>query len=204
MRDEDEDEAHDNPDHDGGIQTAVRVWFADPSAAKAKYGPIASWDVSEVTDLSYLFDNQAGFNEDLSRWNVSNVVNMQCLFYGATSFNGDLSRWNVSSVVHVSYMFHRATLFNGDLSRWNVSNVVHMSSMFGGATLFNGDLSRWNVSNVEAMSRMFHGATSFNRQLDGAWSTSTADKTYMFLNSPGTIAGRTKRAHGAICTYACR
>ena len=169
MRDEDEDEAHDNPDHDGGIQTAVRVWFADPSAAKAKYGPIASWDVSEVTE-------------------------MRGLFNGATSFNGDLSRWNVSSVVHVSYMFHRATLFNGDLSRWNVSNVAHMSSMFGGATLFNGDLSRWNVSNVEAMSRMFHGATSFNRQLDGAWSTSTADKTYMFLNSPGTIAGRTKCA----------
>ena len=33
-----------NPDHDGGIHTAVHVWYRDPAAAKAQYGPIASWD----------------------------------------------------------------------------------------------------------------------------------------------------------------
>ena len=41
MRDEGYREAHDNPDHDGGIRTAVRVRFEDPAAAKARYGPIA-------------------------------------------------------------------------------------------------------------------------------------------------------------------
>ena len=127
MRDE-EDEYDDdgniiNPDHDGGIRTAARVWFADPAAAKARYGPIASWDVSEVTDLSELFEEKEDFNEDLSRW---------------------------------------------------------------------------DVSSVEDMISMFYGATSFDRQLDGAWSTSTADKFRMFCNSPGTIAGRTKRADGTI------
>ena len=128
MRDE-EDEYDDDgniisdPDHDGGIRTAARVWFADPAAAKARYGPIASWDVSEVTDLSNLFEDQAGFNEDLSRW---------------------------------------------------------------------------NVSNVEYMSSMFAGATSFDRELDGAWTTSTATKTYMFFNSPGTIVGKRKDASGTI------
>ena len=73
-----------------------------------------------------------------------------------------------------------------------------MYALFEGATSFNGDLSRWNVSNVEGMGRMFSGATSFDRQLGGAWSTSTANKTWMFRNSPGTIAGRTKRADGTI------
>ena len=48
MRDEDEDEARDNPDHDGGIRTAVCVWFEDPAVAKAKYGPIASWDTTRL------------------------------------------------------------------------------------------------------------------------------------------------------------
>ena len=55
MRDEDLDEDGeedlDNPDHDGGIRTAVRVRFEDPAAAKAKYGPIASWDTSGITDI---------------------------------------------------------------------------------------------------------------------------------------------------------
>ena len=58
MRDEDIYESRDNPDHGGGIYTAVRVWFADPSAAKAKYGPIASWDISEVTNVHGLFYNK--------------------------------------------------------------------------------------------------------------------------------------------------
>ena len=69
MRDEDEEGDYGNiisdPDHDGGIRTAARMWFADPAAAKARYGPIASWDVSEVTDLSYLFYSKTDFNEDL-------------------------------------------------------------------------------------------------------------------------------------------
>jgi surface protein len=201
MRDE-EDEYDDdgniiNPDHDGGIRTAARVWFADPAAAKARYGLIASWDVSEVTDLSYLFERQAGFNEDLSRWDVSNVVNMSYMFAG-TSYNGDLSSWNVSSVVHMHSMFEGATSFNGDLSRWNVSNVVNMNGMFLGATSYNGDLSSWDVSSVVEMNWLFAGATSFNRRLGGAWSTSTAYKDDMFRNSPGTIAGKTKLANGTI------
>ena len=206
MRDEEDeyDQEYDDdgnrisgPDHNGGIRTAARMWFADPAAAKARYGPIASWDVSEVTDLSDLFEFQAGFNEDLSRWNVSSVVTMRGMLAG-TSYNGDISSWNVSSVVEMNSLFADATSFNGDLSSWNVSHVVDMARMFNGATSFNGDLSSWSVSNVVTMYRMFSGATSFDRQLGRAWSTSTADKHFMFRNSPGTITGKTKDVHGNI------
>ena len=43
MRDEDYHEIDDdgniiNPDHDGGIYTAVHAWYKDPAAAKARYG----------------------------------------------------------------------------------------------------------------------------------------------------------------------
>ena len=146
MRDEDPDEAFDNPDHDGGIRTAVRVWFEDPAAAKAKYGPIASWDTSDITDMSWLFEDK----ED----------------------------------------------FNGDISHWEVGQVEHMDGMFIRATSFNGDLSRWDVGQAKGMYSIFSGATSFTHQLGGAWSTSTASKTCMFNNSPGTIAGRTKTGNG--------
>ena len=130
MRDE-EDEYDDagniisDPDHDGGIRTAARAWFEDPAAAKARYGPIASWDVSEVTDLSELFEYQADFNEDLSRWDVSNVVNMNRTFNGATSFNGDLSHWNVSNVEDMNSMFMGATSFDRQLGgAWSSSTAT--------------------------------------------------------------------------------
>ena len=158
---------------DAGVRVAVVAWHRDSAAAKARYGPIASWDVSDVTDMDALFKDMKDFNEDISRWNVSNVLCMSGMFRGAHSFNGNLSGWEVGRVQSMTFMFGFATSFNGDLSRWNVSSVKHMSAMFG-------------------------GATSFDRQLDGAWSTSTATKPWMFQNSPGTIAGKTKHANGTV------
>jgi len=54
----------------GRIITAVEEWCEDPAAAKAKYGPIASWNTSAVTSMVDLFCGKANFNEDISRWNV--------------------------------------------------------------------------------------------------------------------------------------
>jgi len=48
------------------------------------------------------------------------------------------------------------------------------------------------------MSMMFGGATLFTHQLGGAWSSTTAIKRGMFLNSPGSIAGKVKHADGTI------
>ena len=61
---------------EGGIHTAVDLWCTDPAAAKAQYGPIASWDTSEITSMRFLFGNRRDFNGDISQWNVSNVSNM--------------------------------------------------------------------------------------------------------------------------------
>ena len=176
MRDEDYDDfMHEGiSDHHGGIRTAVRMWLVDgPTAAKARYGPIASWDTSAITDMYRLFYYRRDFNEDISRWNVSNVKDMRGMFAFATSFNGDLSRWNVGQ-------------------------VKSMECMFEHATSLNGDLSRWEVGQVERMNYMFNYATSFTHQLGGAWATSTAHKYCMFYNSPGIIAGKTKHANGTI------
>ena len=130
MRNEDRNEAR-NPDHDGGIRTALHVWFADPATAKAKYGPIASWDTSGVTDMSRLFEYRVGFNEDISRWNVSNVVTMDEMFYCASSFTGDLSCWEVGQVESMNSMFYRATSFDRQLGgAWSTSTAYKVY-MFG-------------------------------------------------------------------------
>jgi len=119
-----------NPDHDGGIRTAVRVWFKDPAAAKANYGPIASWDTSGVTDMNSLFYNKRDFNEDISRWDVSNVVNMSQTFANATSFNGDLSCWDVGQVQYMIGTFVCATSFDRQLGGAWATSAADKDGMF--------------------------------------------------------------------------
>ena len=50
---------------------------ATGSGTHATYGPMKDWDMSEVTDISYLFKNKYTMNADLSSWDVSSVTNMQ-------------------------------------------------------------------------------------------------------------------------------
>ena len=47
----------------------------------ATYGPIENWDMSEVTDMSYLFENKTSFNPDVSKWVVSSVTTMESSTY---------------------------------------------------------------------------------------------------------------------------
>ena len=128
-------------------------------------------NLSRVLDMSYMFNNAAAFDGDLSSWDVSSVTDMKGMFHGATSFNGDLSSWDVSSVTNMVAIFLEAHSFNGDLSAWDVSKVTDMRGMFGGATSFNGDLSSWDVSAVTNMAVMFERATSFNQDIS-AWDVS--------------------------------
>jgi len=93
-------------------------------------------DVSEVTDMSNLFDfsdQELEFNEDLQKW--------------------DISQWDVSNVVNMEGMFANS-LFNGNISKWNVSNVRDMKFMFSNA-MFEGDLSDWGISPIADKQHMF-------------------------------------------------
>ena len=133
------------------------------------YGERAA--VSNITDMSYMFQNDTSFNSDISSWDVSNVVNMRSMFNSATSFNQDISNWDVSNVANMWSMFNNATSFNQDISNWNTGRVTNMSSIFARASSFNQDISNWDVSNVVSMSSMFNNATSFNQDL-GKWCVS--------------------------------
>ena len=127
----------DAPDHDGGIYTAANTWCRDPAAAKARYGPIASWDTSGVTSMYRLFCEKPHFNEDISRWNVSNVLNMLGMFAassdwddGPTAFNCDLSCWDVGQVYDMCFMFHGATSFDRKLGGWWSTSTADKTAMF--------------------------------------------------------------------------
>ena len=60
--------------------TAVHTYNADPTAAIATYGPIANWDVSAITDMSWLVYQLKNFNADISNWDTSSVTTMVSMF----------------------------------------------------------------------------------------------------------------------------
>ncbi|HET8809613.1 MAG TPA: BspA family leucine-rich repeat surface protein [Flavobacteriaceae bacterium] len=112
-------------------------------------------DLSQVTDISSMFEQASSFNQSINHWNVSNVTNMSSLFSNAITFNQPLNNWNVSNVTDMSSMFKKAILFDQPLNSWNVSNVTDMSYMFSDASSFNQPLNNWDVSNVTNMNYMF-------------------------------------------------
>ena len=86
------------------LVTAVQEFNANPTAARATYGPIAGWGVSAITNISGLFKDLKNFDADISSWDTSSVTNMGDMFNGASVFNQPLS-FDTSNVTSMLRMF---------------------------------------------------------------------------------------------------
>jgi surface protein len=62
------------------LRTAVEAYNGNQDAATATYGLIADWDVSMITDMSWLFYQLTNFNADISSWDTSKVTTMHQMF----------------------------------------------------------------------------------------------------------------------------
>ena len=151
------------------LREAVLLYRIHTKQAEKKYGPIAFWDVSKVTNMVEMFEGCQLFNADLSHRDVSSVTNMMYMFNGCKSFNADLSNWNVRKVTKMTLMFYGCKTFNADLSNWGVSKVTKMTGMFGECMSFNSDLSEWDVSSVTHMAEMFERCESMNKLPEWYW-----------------------------------
>ena len=66
----------------------------------------ATTTINSLTELVYSDGvNASNFNDNISKWNVSNVTNMSFLFENAYSFNQPIGNWNVSKVQYMNGMF---------------------------------------------------------------------------------------------------
>ena len=89
-------------------------------------------DTSEITDMSWLFDN-VKHNFDISSWDVSNVTNTEFMFGFCNKFDCDLSYWDVSNVTNMYSMFTMCKNFKGKgLENWDVSKAEDIRYMFSG------------------------------------------------------------------------
>ena len=152
------------------IKNAVNDWMQNAEKAEAKYGHISNWDTSKVTTMKKLFFKVPLFNEPIGDWDVSNLTEMSYMFRNdgmdiGSTFNQPIGNWNVSKVTTMEEMFCGTTSFNQDISSWNVISVNSMKAMFYGTTSFNQNIGKWDLCNVKNISFMFYGAIAFNQNL---------------------------------------
>ena len=187
---------------DMGFNTEEQVsFFGTGWNTEIKYPfnqDISNWDVSNVTDMSYLFF-WTTFNQDISNWDVSSVTNMNSMFR-RSDFNQPIGNWEVSNVTTMSNMFSGSSdgsggyweallnPFNQPIGYWDVSNVIDFNSMFY-LSAFNQPIGDWDVSSVTNMQSMFSGAFYFNQPI-GDWDVSnvtTMERMFMtavYFNQP--------------------
>jgi surface protein len=147
---------------------------------KDEGGDLSRVCTSLVTDMSWLFYDSMGFNQDIGSWDVSSVVTMRAMFR-ISSFNRPLENWDVSNVTNMEEMFS-GSMFDQPIDSWNVSNVRNMRVMFG-SSQYSHPLGSWNVGNVRDMTAMFSNNKTFNHPI-GDWDVSKViNMTEMFRDS---------------------
>ena len=169
--------AIDAPDLTG--TTSLSYAFADCDNIGSS-GSMNNWDVSNITDMEFMFFQADIFNKVINNWNVSRVTNMTFMF-AFSNFNQIIGGWDVSRVNDMSGMF-KMTPFNQSIESWNVSQVTSMEEMFSADQSFNQPIGSWDVSKVTNMDMMFDGAHSFNQPL-GTWNVSQVKKMNMMFKS---------------------
>ena len=146
---------------------------------------LSTWDVSNITSMSYMFFDAYHYKPNIENWDVSSVTDMSYMF-SALSFssnhpNPNLTNWDVSSVTNMHRVFSRNNVFNQDIGNWDVSSVTDMNGMFFKSHKFNQDISNWDVSSVTDMGSMFASALDFNQDI-GNWDVSSVTTMFRMLS----------------------
>ena len=166
---------------------------------------LSNFDTSQVTDMSYMFDDADNLTTlDLSNFDTSKVTNMDSMFFasGLTSLN--LSSFNTSKVTDMSYMFYdMRNLTSLDLSNFDTSKVTNMNSMFclDGMYISGDKLETIYVNNDFNTSKLTNFTDMFeNRKKlrggNGSYlvNPSTADKTWLRVDRPGVHGYFTRKS----------
>lgn len=89
-----------NQDISGWDTSGVTTFLSMFQNAKALTdGGVGSWDVSSVTDVSYIFKGALSLDTSLGSWSFTNLQSIKGAFQGASAFTGgNIGGWDVSRV----------------------------------------------------------------------------------------------------------
>ena len=134
-------------------------------------------------NLSYMFyDCKDLLSITVSFWDISEVTDVSYLFSGCISLKSlpDISMWNTSNITDISNLFSRLyeIKFLPDISQWDTSNVISMNNTFSHcfSLLSLPDISNWNTSKVRTMIGLFSGLKSLENNF--CYTNSITDMTY--------------------------
>ena len=153
---------------------------------------ISDWDISKVTDISYIFNGCKSLKSlpDISKWNTSNVVNMRNLFSGCKFLSSlpDISKWDLSKAEDLSYLFSECYSLKNlpEISEWNLNNATDINHMFNSCSSLKEipDISKWNTCNIKNMIYLFAGCNSLVKMPDiSNWDTSNITNLISIFNS---------------------
>jgi surface protein len=157
------------------VGTFSRIYFFS-SPDKQKILRVNQWGTGAWTSMSLAFTGCINFNGTASDVpNLSNVTDMSFMFSGASSFNQPIGDWDTSKVTNMYGMFAYATSFDQPLGTWSVASLNTALNMFSGVTLstanYDNLLIGWDAQ-VLKRSVFFSGGNS-------KYCTSEANRTHI-------------------------
>lgn len=131
----------------------------------------SSWDVSRVTNMSGMFQDNTAFQSGaIKAWNTGSVKDMSHMFHGATRFNTSkpsIHDWNVRKVADFTSMFE-GSAYNQSLYKWynrlDAKNIK-MDRMFAKSAFNHPSIKFWFTDDVVSMESMFEDNIAFNQEL---------------------------------------
>ena len=105
----------------------LKEWIKEANSGVKNHGQPNTWDVTLVTDMSYLFEEMKNFNEPIDQWNTSEVTNMEEMFSNASSFNQPITM-DTSQVTDMRGMFEGATAMTHPLPQ--TKEMIAVSNFF--------------------------------------------------------------------------
>lgn len=140
-----------------------------------------NWELTDVTDLTAMFQDCSFFDGSLGGWNVGGISSFFLVFAGCKNFNQPLGSWQTGVATTMNSMFDGARSFDQDISGWDVTSVTDMTAMFRDSS-FNQPLRDWDMGTVEIIDDMF-SRSPFNQDISGWNVTAVTAANRVFLDS---------------------
>jgi Mycoplasma protein of unknown function, DUF285 len=155
---------------------------------------------STVTETGYMFSSATSFNQNLNTWDTTDVTDMSGMFEGDTAFNdGGVALvsapgigWDTTNVTDMNDMFEGDTAFNQDLGSWNISQVSNLADALDHTAMstdnFDATLDGWADETV--LPYLTLGAANLTYDVNGqaGYDTLTSAPDDWTINDAGEVA----------------